>query len=504
MRATRHPLAAAIGVTLSLVLPGVINAASPATTSSTSADEVLVRYRADTSVSERAAVSRDLGLRVVRGSADQRNQVVLGNGESSATVRRELEGDPRVEAVAPNYERELADQITDEPSFDLEWGLDNTGQHITGAQSQTGIADVDIDGLEALRITTGSPSLVVAVIDDGVDFSHPDLSGRAWTNPGEAGPLASNGVDDDHNGFIDDVHGWDFCNDDKSVHDAGQDGHGTHVAGTIAASLDGTGVVGVAPSIKIMALKFISNTSCGTDDMAVNAIAYAASFGVPIINASWGGTAKSAVLDAAISDSNALFVAAAGNAGRNIDSSAYDFYPAESNVANILSVAAIDQRGALADFSNYGSATVDVAAPGTNIISTYPTQTGCPSPCYAWAEGTSMAAPHVTGVAALGLSASPGLSTAALKSRIMTRGTTLAGLVGKTVTGKLVNALHVVDVVGPTAAPIDRHGINVGSVVGTTLSTTFVWPAATDDHSGVASYIVRKRVGTGSWSILDS
>ena len=496
MRASRLQLAAIVGLTVSLGLPATVAAADPPT-SSQNTDQVLVRYRANTSRAERGSVARDLGLRVVHTSPDARNQVLVGDGSSAATVRRLLTEDPRIEAVAPNYTRELADDITDEQYFNVEWGLHNTGQHLNGTHSETGVADVDIDGLEALRITTGNPDLIVAVIDDGVDFSHPDLAARAWTNPGEAGPLANNGVDDDGNGYIDDVHGWDFCNDNKTVHDAGADGHGTHVAGTIAASLNGSGVVGVAPGIQIMALKFIDNDGCGEDSMAIDAIAYAASFGVRIINASWGGTSRSSVLDAAIFDSGALFVAAAGNSGKNLDSSAYNFYPAESNVANILSVAAIDQRGNRAPFSNYGAATVDVAAPGSNILSTYPGG-------YAWSDGTSMAAPHVTGVAALGLSVAPSLSTAALKSRIMTRGVTLAGVVGKTVTGKLVNAWRVADAVGPTASPIDRHGINVGSIIGSTLSTTIAWPPATDDHSGVANYVVRRRVGSGSWSIITS
>ena len=155
-----------------------------------------------------------------------------------------------------------------------------------------GLPDVDVDVLQAHAITTGDPSVVVAVIDDGVDFSHPDLAGRAWTNPGESGGgKETNGVDDDGNGFIDDVHGWDFCHDDNTVHDFDDDFHGTHVAGTIAASLDGAGVVGVAPSVKIMALKFINSPAdgdCGWDEQAIAAIDYAASFGVHIANTSWG------------------------------------------------------------------------------------------------------------------------------------------------------------------------------------------------------------------------
>jgi subtilisin family serine protease len=502
MRASRHSLAVLLGLLACLLAPATVTGAGPAGAGPASVaarnDQVLVRYRAGVSETQRGRVARQYGLNVLRTSASGRNQLVVGRDQSAATVRRLLREDPLVEAVSPNYTRELADDITDEPGFGLEWGLHNTGQSLNGTHAETGTADVDIDGLEALRITTGNPDLVVAVIDDGVDFSHPDLADRAWTNPGESGPLALPGIDDDGNGYVDDIHGWDFCNGDASVHDDGQDAHGTHVAGTIAASLDGNGVVGVAPGIQIMAVKFIDNgTDCGTDQMAVDAIDYAASFGVPIINASWGGSSPDAALDAAIGDSGALFVAAAGNANRNLDSATYNFYPAESPQANVLSVAAIDQRGNRASFSNYGATTVDVGAPGTNIISTYPGG-------YAWSDGTSMAAPHVSGVAALALSVAPELTTAALKSRIMARGVTLPGLVGTTVSGKLVNAWHVADVVGPTALPVDRHGINVGSIIGSSVSTTMVWPPATDDHSGVASYVVRRRVGSGPWTILES
>ncbi len=474
------------------VIPTGVTAADP-TPPPVPTDEVLVRYADDVTAVQRRAVGTAHDLEVVSTSADGRTQVVVGDGVSPATVRRELKADPRVVAVAPNYQRELADEITDEDLFASEWGLFNSGQTLSGTRTQTGIADVDIDGLEALRITHGLPGIVVAVIDDGVDFSHPDLAGRKWTNPGE---IPGNGVDDDGNGLRDDVNGWDFCNNNASVYDAGQGGHGTHVAGTIAASLNGTGVVGVAPGIRIMALKFIGGGACGTDEMAVNAIDYAGSFGVPIINASWGGPGASAVLDAAIADAGALFVAAAGNDGLDLNQPGVSFYPAESTVANVVSVAAIDQRGARANFSNYGATTVDISAPGTNILSTYPGG-------YAWSDGTSMAAPHVAGVAALVASVAEGpVSHGLLKSRILSRGTALASMAGRTVTGYLVNASRAIEVSGPTALPVYHHGINAGTVVGSTLSTKIYWGAATDDVSGVASYVVRRRIGSGPWTVI--
>ncbi len=499
MRASRHSILLAVALAVSVLTPTGVTAADP-TAPPTSADEVLVRYRADATPAQRRAVARDLGLNVVSTSKNGRTQVVVGRGLSPATVRRRLDADPRVLAVAPNHRRELADDVTSEPGFPSEWGIHNAGQTLNGTERRTGIVDIDIDGLEALRITHGDPSIVVAVIDDGVDLSHPDLAPNAWTNPDE---IPGNGVDDDDNGFVDDVHGWDFCNDDASVHDAGQDAHGTHVAGTIAASLNGSGVVGVAPDVKIMALKFIDDSgSCGTDGMAVDAIDYAASFDAPIINASWGGSAGSLVLEDTIEESDALFVAAAGNAGRNIDSSAYQFFPAEFPLANILSVAAIDQRGSLASFSNYGATMVDVSAPGTNIVSSWPAEPGC-SPCWAWSAGTSMAAPHVSGVAALyaGNVSGP-VTPTLLKSLVMSRANTLASTVGKTVTGRLVNAWRAADMTGPTAQAISSHRINAGTIIGSTVGTTLAWPAATDDHSGVPSYVLRRRVGSGAWTVV--
>ena len=514
-RRTPHsPIARRMTVVLGIALigalfPGPIFAAEPPTPKA--ADEVVVRYRADTSRAERALIAREHGLTPVRTSPDGRTQVVVAEGRSPATARRELKEDPRVLAVANNFRRELTDDITDEPWFEDLWGLHNTGQDVNGVR---GTSDVDLDGLQSLRLVRGDSDVVVAVVDDGIDFSHPDLSSRAWTNPGESGAKATNGIDDDGNGYVDDVHGWDFCNDDNSVHDGDHDFHGTHVAGTIAASLNGTGIVGVAPGIKVMAVKFIDDSfTCGSDDMAIAAIDYAASFGVPIVNASWGGPDPSPVLDAAIDESGALLVAAAGNGNRitgvgiNIDAAGGPrFYPASSTLPNVVTVAAIDSTGKLASFSNYGTTSVDLSAPGTNVLSAIPPPPDEPScnPCWAWIGGTSMAAPHVSGVAALALSVMSGTPTpAALRARVQATGAPLASTATKTATGRLVNALRAIDTVGPVATPINRHGFNVGAIVGSTVSTTMTWPAATDDMSGVKDYAIKRNLN-GIWTTLQT
>jgi subtilisin family serine protease len=489
----RGPLVVGLAL-LTALFPSGMSAADPPTPAA--ADQVVVRYRAGTTAAERQALAREHGLTKVRGNANGRTEVFVAPGRSPATARRLLSEDPGVVAASPNSWRDLDDDVTDEPGFDVLWGLHNTGQTVYGTK---GTADIDIDGLEALRVERGDPGVVVAVIDDGVDFSHPDLAERAWVNAAEADGAA--GIDDDANGYIDDINGWDFCDHDASVGPAGTDGHGTHVAGTIAASLDGQGVVGVAPGISVMSLRtFADGVSCDDGDLGIiAAIDYAASFGVPLINASWSGSDRSLPLEAAIGDAgDTLLVAAAGNQGSNMDGGGIRVYPAASPNANILTVAAVDQSGRLATFSNHGATSVDIAAPGVKIESTLPGGYGVGS-------GTSMAAPHVVGVAALALSVMGGTPTAtALRARVLATGQPLAATVGKTATGRLVNALRAIDTVGPVATPINRHGINVGTVVGSTVSTTMTWPAATDDLSGVRSYVIKRSLDGAAWSTLAS
>ena len=220
--------------------------------------------------------------------------------------------------------------------------------------------------------------MVVAVIDDGVDFGHPDLAGRAWTNDDE---IPNNNIDDDGNDYVDDVNGYDFANDDNTVHDTAQDFHGTHVAGTIAASSDGQNVVGVAPKVEIMAVKFLGGPF-SSESAAIKAIEYASENGATISNNSWGFESPPISgpdpLKQAIERSGMLFVASAGNGGfdgegDNNDTSRFQrAYPASYGSPNILSVAAANNRGRLAEFSNYGPKSVDLTAPDVDVLSTVP------------------------------------------------------------------------------------------------------------------------------------
>lgn len=336
-----------------------------------------------------------------------------------------------VEYAEPDFQLLPAQTSTNDPSYPKLYGLNNTGQ-------TNGISDADIDAPEAWSQTTGSSDTAVAVIDTGVDISHPDLENNIWTNPDE---VAGNNKDDDGNGYVDDVHGWDFYNEDKTVYDSGDgDTHGTHVAGTIAAEGNNDiGVTGINWRASIMPLKFLGPKGGYTSD-AVEAIDYAVAEGAMISNNSWGGGGKSQALQDAISRADAaghLFVAAAGNGGSDgvgDDNDVAPAYPASYTNSNIISVAATDASDGLASFSNFGEESVDLGAPGVGILSTLPGNT------YGSYSGTSMATPHVAGVAALIKSQSPSMDDAQLKTQILETAEQKPSLQGKTVTGGRLNA----------------------------------------------------------------
>lgn len=275
----------------------------------------------------------------------------------------------------------------------------------------------------------------MAVVDTGMDYSHNDLKANVWVNRGE---LADNGVDDDGNGYVDDVRGWDFANGDNDPFD--DHSHGTHVSGTLGASgNNGIGVAGVNWRVRIMPLKFLDQCGSGSTDDAVSAILYAKKMGAAVINASWGGGDSSRALQDAIKAFGGPFVAAAGNDGKDNDSE--PSYPAAYPLPNIIAVAATDSNDLLADFSNYGASSVDLAAPGVDIYSTLPDQD------YGLNSGTSMAAPHVTGAVALLKSYAPGLSTAQIKSVLMRASDKQASLRGKVGSGGRLNVYQALKAV---------------------------------------------------------
>ncbi|MEH7125865.1 S8 family serine peptidase [Bacillus sp. JJ1773] len=290
--------------------------------------------------------------------------------EQTSSFIKTLSDDANIEIVQPNYLYHPSSIFNDPYSNEL-WGLHNTGQYINEIR---GKSDVDINLPEAWNLIKEKPlnEIIVAVIDSGVQTTHPDLAEHIWTNEAEANGIA--GVDDDGNGYIDDLNGYDFFNNDNTVYDEiDGDEHGTHVAGTISATTNNNiGVAGIAPNVKIMPLKFLGPEG-GSTFGAIQAINYAKEKGVKISNNSWGGYGDDWFLKETIESSEMLFIAAAGNYGKNNDSLPY--YPASYNSSNILSVSAVDSKGNKASFSNYGRTSVDIAAPGVDILSTVPFQT---------------------------------------------------------------------------------------------------------------------------------
>lgn len=379
--------------------------------------DVIVGFEEGVSESERNEVLAKIGaIEEDEFEEIDAELVEVEPGEVDEAIKK-LEDDPRVSYAEPNF-IVTADTHPTNPvnspndtSFHELWGLHNTGQVVNGV---TGVADADIDAPEAWGVTKGSSSVTVGVIDSGVDFTHPDLAGAQWINPGEdCLSCRTDGVDNDLNGLVDDWRGWDFVNNDNNPFD--DNGHGTHVAGTIGGVGDNaTGVVGVNWTTRIMALKFLSAAGSGTTANAIKAVDYASTKGAGVTNNSWGGGGFSQALLDAIRNADvkdSLFVAAAGNDGVNADTSPH--YPSSYDAPNVVSVAATTSSDLRASFSNYGKKTVDLGAPGANIFSTYPGNT------YRYLSGTSMATPHVAGAAALIKAAFPSASDLGIKTLLL-------------------------------------------------------------------------------------
>ncbi len=337
-----------------------------------------------------------------------------------------LKADPAIAYAEPNYIRQAV-AFPNDPDFNKLYGMHNIGQ--TG-----GTVDADIDAVEAWDMQKGSKKVIIGLIDTGVDYLHPDLADNMWKNPGEV----ENGIDDDGNGFVDDIYGWDFPNRDNDPMD--DHGHGTHCAGIVAGvGSNDEGVCGVMWQAQIMAIKFLGLGGGSTAD-AIESVNYATAMGAHLSSNSWGGGPFSQALLDAISQS-CLFVAAAGNYRSDNDKN--PFYPASYVGDNIISVAATDHNDDLASFSNYGLTTVDVAAPGVDIYSSLPGKS------YGFNSGTSMAAPHVSGVVGLLFSANPSLTGQQAKEILLETVDPLASLEGKMVTGGRINAYKAVKDAGP-------------------------------------------------------
>lgn len=389
--------------------------------------EVLVKLKSGLPASAIAGANNKIGANLVETLGDTNwVRIKLPDNLTVENALAEYKNFAEIEAVQPNFYYHLLATPND-PQFTSTgmWGL------------------TKISAPSAWDLTTGSAAVVVADIDTGLRYTHDDLAANAWTNPGE---IQNNGVDDDGNGFVDDFYGWDFFyNDSNPIDDAG--GHGTHTAGTIGAvGNNAIGVTGVNWNVKIMPIKIYSPV--GTDStsaMLVNAYNYVRMMkergvNIRVTNNSYGGCGEACGYDQATKDAldamgNAgiLNVFAAGNANQNIESS--PAFPASYTSPTVLSVASSTSTDARSSFSNYGIVSVDLAAPGSGVLSTYANS----NTSYATLSGTSMATPHVTGAAALLSAYNPSLSPASLKATLMNTVDSLAAWTSLVKTGGRLN-----------------------------------------------------------------
>jgi len=395
------------------------------------ASGIIVKFKSSASTKSRARALSSAGLTSREDFALLPGLTVSAPppGSTINEAIANISTNPNVAYVEPDYIYTIEATPSD-PDFSLQYGL------------------TQISAPRAWDVNTGSPDTIIAVIDSGVDYNHPDLQGQIWRNPGE---VAGNGVDDDGNGFVDDVRGWDFAANDNNPMD--EHNHGTHVAGIVGAKANNNeGGSGVDWQVKIMALKFMNAQGQGSTSAAIRAIDYAVANGAKISNNSWGGGSFSQALFDAIQAAQRqghLFIAAAGNGDANgigIDNDASAHYPSSYQLDNIVAIAATDQSDQLTRFSNFGRTSVDVAAPGLQIYSTI--RNGL----YASYSGTSMASPFVSGLAGLLLAQNPNLTTAELKSAILNNADPVAGLRGQIVTGARINAFASINNI-PVGAP---------------------------------------------------
>lgn len=366
------------------------------------------------------------------------HKVRLARDKDLAVALEALGNEPSVEYAEPNFVfHAFGDRTPNDADFGKLWGMNNTGQ--TDAAGQVGKVGSDINVLPLWNEGyTGSRKVVVAVIDTGIDWDHPDLKDNLWTNSGEAGDKASNSKDDDGNGFVDDIHGYNFAAHTANSRD--DHNHGTHCAGTIGGvGNNGLGVAGVNWEVTLMPVKFLDAGGSGSLEGAVESINYARMMKVHIMSNSWGGGGYTKSLEDAIKAANEagiIFVAAAGNDTNDNDANAS--YPASYNVPNIISVAALDNQDKLATFSNWGKTKVHVGAPGVKVYSTVKDGK------YNTFSGTSMATPHVAGISALMLSVDSSLKATEVKDRLVAGSVPVRALQRKILSGGRVNAYNAV------------------------------------------------------------
>lgn len=435
-------------VLLCLLLLSMIGAGSlSAAIAPLASDGYIVKFKSTVS---RAAQTNSLTIAGVQ--VKERFSLVPGLSYVQAVAGRDVQGalgllsvDQNIEYIEPNYLVSIS-AIPNDPDFSQQWALDNQGQ-------SGGKVNADIDAPQAWDLSTGN-SIVVAVIDSGIDYTHSDIANNIWINTAE---IPGNGIDDDNNGYVDDVRGWDFVNNDNDPMD--DHGHGTHVAGIIAAEgNNGQGISGISWKARLVPLKFIDTSGIGSTVNAIRAINYAVAQGARLSNNSWGGAGFSqALYDTlrAAEQKGHMIIAASGNEALNNDDPNTPHYPSGYDLNNIISVAATDRTDNLAGFSNFGSTAVDLGAPGVRILSLIPNNR------YQMMDGTSMAAPVVTGVASLVLSRSPDLPLTNLRTILLSSVDAVAALNGITVTGGRINAFRALSSIA-TNVEITPQTLNIG------------------------------------------
>jgi subtilisin family serine protease len=408
--------------------------------SASAATRIIVQRDAGLSAAERSDIREDAGVRLVETLDIPRTEVVAAPAADTTQALRDLRADDDV--VYAEIDRRRS--VHADPYMAWLWGLNNTGQNIF----QPGLADSDIDGVEAWQLQASpdvpisGAGVTVAVVDSGIDADHEDLDTQIAATR-------------------------NFIGSDPTATTDGT-GHGTHVAGTIAAIRDNSvGIVGVAPESKIMALRVIGNDGSGYDSDIAEAFDYAGDEGIRVVNASLGGAGSSHTLDIAISQHpNTLYVVSAGNGGADDigdDNDVDPIWPCDSPEPNVICVGASDNRDERGEFSNYGDETVDLFAPGVSVLSTIPLDTvpGLETQKYAFYDGTSQAAPHVAGTAALMLQANPSLSARQLKDVLIDTADDKPAFEGYSVSGGRLNAAVAVSYVLENGIPLDSDGDGV-------------------------------------------
>jgi subtilisin family serine protease len=444
--------------------------------------ELLVKFRRGLSTARVTSIHRSLGSEVIERLKDIHiDRIVLPDGWSVEEAISFYRADPDVEYAEPNYIRRAL-LTPNDPHLNELWGLHNTGQ--TG-----GTEDADIDAPEAWDTQTDCSSVVIAIPDTGADLDHEDLKESIWRNTGEDwsnGSPGNNGVDDDSNGKIDDYYGWDFVNSDNDPDDDNsteEEYHGTHVTGIIAAQgNNGLGITGVCWSASIMQLKILDSGGDGTVADELGAIGYAIDKGANIINLSLGGAGYSTGEYEAIKnagDAGMLFVAAAGNDGTDNDDS--PVYPASYNLDNIISVTATDDNDELPSWANYGITSVDVGAPGFEI---YSTKAG---DSYQYISGSSMAAPHVAGLAALIWAHDSTLTYSEVKDFILNGVDAKPALGGNILSGGRINANN--SLLKSLSAP--------SNLLATALSGGYIDLSWTDNSYGETGFKIERKTDSG-------